>query len=337
MRVLHLPLGRDLTRLTKALRDIGVDATSCHFRNEALHFNADINLHLEQLERAERLEKRQLFLDIALKNFDVFHFHYGNTFLPDYSDLVELKKHGKKIVMQHLGSDVRLLSVARQFGNPYVRIKEGRRREEDIIMDKLQSLSKFIDHAIVADHELLPYVAPYYKHVHIIRPAIDVHLFKPHYSLPYNDQPLIVHAPTNKHLKGTEFILAAIERMRRKGYAFSFKLIEKTSREDAFQIYQEADIIIDQLLIGAIGVFGLEGMALGKATICYIRPGLMDTYPDKLPLINANPDTIYDQLKYAYKHPEKRYQLGLEARKYVEKHHQSHHIAKQLKKLYESL
>ncbi|MDQ0255330.1 hypothetical protein J2S74_002712 [Evansella vedderi] len=41
------------------------------------------------------MQKRREFLAGAAKEYDIFHFHFGNTFLPDYSDLAYLKQFGK--------------------------------------------------------------------------------------------------------------------------------------------------------------------------------------------------------------------------------------------------
>ncbi len=337
MRVLHLPVGRQMIEMCAALRRIGVEANSCHFRERTVPLKPDQCLHLERLSHEERRQRRESFLYDAVKHYDVFHFHFGETFFKDRSDLEFLKKRGKKLVVQHRGSDVRMLSVAQSYNNADVRVKGGRRRQEDQIVQKLKELSAYIDHAIVADHELLPYVKEHYKHTHILRQFITLDHFPPSYPSTTCTKPLIVHAPTNTYLKGTEFVLQGIDRLRKKGLDFEFKLIEKMTHAEAIRAYRKADIIVDQLLQGSFGVFSLEGMALGKPVVCFIREQLQSKYPPGLPIVNANKDTFYDVMKSLIKHPEKQSKIGVAGRTYIEQYYDSRKLVKQLKSIYKKL
>lgn len=337
MRVLHLPVGRQMIEICQALRRIGVAATSCHFRQRTIPQRPDLCLHHERLTPKQRLYARERFLAHAAQTYDVFHFHFGQTFREDYSDLAYLKQLGKKIVVQHRGSDVRMLSVARAKDNQMVRVKGGQRRSEEEIQKKLTILSSHIDHAIVADHELLSYIQPYYKHIHLLRQSITLAKFRPAYPSPVKKRPLILHAPTNTYLKGTEHVLQAIDRLRARGLDFDFELVEKLTHEEAIARYRTADILIDQLLQGSFGVFSLEGMALGKPVVCYISDVFRPTYPPGLPLISATPDTIYSTLKRLIRHPEQRHQLGKSGRVYIERYYDADARARELKSIYEQL
>lgn len=320
-----------------ALRQIGVDATSCHFRERDVPMRPDLCLHLERLTSAERKQQREAFLKEAVQKYDVFHFHFGETFFKDRSDLEFLKKHGKKLIVQHRGSDVRMLSIANSFNNEFVRVKQGKRREEKEIINKLRELSHYIDHAIVADHELLPYVRNHYKQVHILRQFITLDRFRPAYPSKQNAKPVIVHAPTNAYLKGTEFLLQALDKLDKKGVPFEFQLVQDMPHRKAMRYYRKADIIVDQLLQGSFGVFSLEGMALGKPVVCYIRDGLKRQYPRNLPIVNANPETCYRVLHRLLTHPHMRDQIGRAGRQYIEDYYDARMLAQDLKKIYEKL
>ncbi|MDQ0255333.1 glycosyltransferase involved in cell wall biosynthesis [Evansella vedderi] len=337
MKVLHLGFGGQMIVQCEALKEIGVDATSCHFNQGKFKFQPDICLHLNQLSKEERLQRRRELLAAAAKEYDIFHFHFGKTFLPDHSDLAYLKKLGKKMVVQHRGSDVRRLSIARdQYKNPYVKIKKKFKNEKKVVA-VLKKMSSYIDHAIVADHELLPYVKDFYKHVHIIHQAIPLDDFEPKYPSVSNHTPLIVHAPSHYTVKGSEFVINAIKRLYKNGYTFRCELASKLPHDQLKELYKEADIIIDQLRIGSFGVASLEGMALGKPVICYIRNDLTNTYPQELPILNASPKSIYKVLKKIIVNPDQRYKLGVKGRQYAEMHHDLQQIASQLAILYEKL
>jgi hypothetical protein len=113
--------------------------------------------------------------------------------------------------------------------------------------------------------------------------------------------PIVVHAPTNRQAKGTEFIISAVNRLKEQGIKFEFKLVEGLSHSQAINIYKQADLVVDQLLVGWYGNFATEVMALGKPVICYIREEDLKFVPtlmaEQLPLINARPASIYFVLK----------------------------------------
>lgn len=236
------------------------------------------------------------------------------------------------MVMHYAGSEVRIKSIARE-NNKFVRVNSC---NEVKIAHAVERVAKYIRTAIVADYELYPYVNQYFKRTVLIRHAIEPSIFKPSFPSIRKKKLVIIHAPTNDWVKGTDVILDAIAKLKSK-YDFEVKLVNNMQHKDAITIYKTADIVIDQILIGAHGVFALEAMALGKPVVCYIREDLRSSHPEELPIVSANPDDIYEQLKVLVENPELRRELGLRGREYVVKHHDSIKIAQQLIELYESL
>jgi len=169
-------------------------------------------------------------------------------------------------------------------------------KDEKRIRQRISIVAKYIKTAIVGDYESYEYIQGYFKKIVIIRAALNIQDYKPTIPSLHKKIPLIVHAPSDKKFKGTEYILKAICKLK-KEYNFRFRLIHGLNHEDAKKIYEKADIIVDQLFTGAHGVFSIEAMAMGKPVICYIREDLKKKYPKDLPIISANPDTIYNVLK----------------------------------------
>ena len=89
------------------------------------------------------------------------------------------------------------------------------------------------------------------------------------------------------------------------------------ANNQVISLYQEADIIVDQILCGSYGLLSVESMALGKPVITYIRPDLVNTFPGDLPVVSANPDNIYDAIQMLLEQPVLRYMLGVMGRRYV--------------------
>ncbi|WP_337191392.1 glycosyltransferase family 4 protein [Virgibacillus salexigens] len=333
--MLHLPYGPSMIELCRALRAKGVDATACHFDENNFEFEPDLCLRLNSLSSPERENCIHTFLQKAIETYDIFHFHFGATFFPDKRDLKRLKQAGKKMVVHHHGSDIRVGSIARSFNNPYVRVKP--EWTEEKIYANIATLSNYIDHAIVQDPELECYISNVYEHTHIIPHTIDVRQFTPNYPDSNTSTPLIVHAPTSRNLKGTEFILNAVSTLKRKGIPLKFKLIEGYTYQETKQLLSQADIVIDQLRIGASGFISSEAMAFGKPVICYIREDLVDKYSGKLPIVNANPSTILTVLKELVQNPVKWGELGREGRKYIESFHDAPIVADRYIDIYKAL
>jgi hypothetical protein len=94
-----------------------------------------------------------------------------------------------------------------------------------------------------------------------------------------NRRPRIVHAPTNRRIKGTRFVVKTVEKLRREGFEFDFALVENVKHEDAMREYEKADIVVDQLLIGWYGGLAVEVMAMGKCVVCYLREEDLSVVP----------------------------------------------------------
>ncbi|RFB18179.1 glycosyltransferase family 1 protein [Bacillus sp. HNG] len=267
-----------------------------------------------------------------LPHYDLFHFHFGTSLTLDWSDLPLYKSSGKAILMQHWGSDVRILSKATEL-NPYALVKN---KNEYQIKTNLSKLSENIQNCVVFDMELYQYVKEFYKNVHILPSMINLNKYQPTKSSIPNKKPLIVHAPTSPAIKGTKYILEAIESLK-DNYDFDFRLVKGLSHEEAIKIYQAADLIIDQLHIGSYGLFAVEAMAMGKPVICWISDFMKDHYPNNLPIIIANPETIKDTIEFTLRNIDILPEIGVKGRLYVEMNHDMVKNSQKMLSLYISL
>ncbi|MFZ7102543.1 MAG: glycosyltransferase [Peptococcaceae bacterium] len=265
--------------------------------------------------------------------YDIFHYHYGTSIWTTAKDLKLLRKKGKKMIMHHWGNDVRFHGIARQ-NNPYVYTGDSPPNVE--ILRSLLKISKYIPEAIVQDYEVLPYVAPYYQKVHVLPLAIDLRDFLPVYPRIEKKRPLILHAPTNPDFKGTAAIERAIDQLK-KTHDFDYQRIEKMSHAQVIRLYQEADIIVDQVLCGSYGLLSVESMALGKPVIVFIRPDLVSKFPAELPVVNGNPDNVKEKIEMLLENPVERNNLGIRGRKYVEKYHARDIVTDKLLAIYAQL
>lgn len=135
---------------------------------------------------------------------------------------------------------------------------------------------------------------------------------------PTNARPVIIHAPNHRFTKGTEFLLAAAERLREKGFEFELRLVEKVPRHEALKIYQQADIIADQFCMGVFGAFACEAMAMGKPVLAYLDNEMLGNPVFNCPLVNTTPENLEAVLAILLRLPELRRRLGEAGRRAME-------------------
>ncbi|OAB35277.1 hypothetical protein PMSD_13175 [Paenibacillus macquariensis subsp. defensor] len=265
--------------------------------------------------------------------FDLFHFHYASSLLPDYKDLEIIKSKGKKIIMHHWGNDIRFHDQAR-VNNPYV--YTGDSPANEVIHDRLTAISQYVDEAIVQDYEVYTYAHSYYKKVHVVPISIDLSQFIPSYPKKDIKRPLILHAPTNPDFKGTLAIEAAIHHLQ-KSYNFEYRRIQNMNHEEAVRLYREADLIIDQIRCGSYGLLSVEAMALGKPVAAFIRSDVAARFPSQLPIVNVNPDNITTEIQALLENPSLRLEKGKQGREYAEKYHAKEVVVDILEQIYGNL
>jgi len=333
LKVLHgtIEIANQMNTMAKALRNCNIETKTINYYPNYLGYKSDYSFDVNYVDNLELANKKTVEIAKSVINkFDLFHFHFGTSLALDNSDLPLLKQMNKKVIMQHWGSDIRLYSKAIKMSS-FVKVKDN---DEDNIKRKLEYLSSYMENCAVCDYELYEYVKDYYDNVFIIPQTISLADYKViNY---YNKKPLIVHAPTSQDIKGTGFILKAIENLKLK-YDFDFKLVTGMLHEEALKIYQKADLVIDQLLIGSYGLFALESMAMGKPVVCWISDYMKEKYPEDLPIICANPNTIEDTLEDILKNKDMLKDIGLRSRMYIEKHHDIGKISTRILEIYKQL
>ena len=193
---------------------------------------------------------------------------------------------------------------------------------------------------------------------HMKYKSIDLNLWHPSLTIPpehqlvASDKIRILHGAyltksgrdwQGRNIKGSPFVLAAIERLKQEGHPVEYLFIEnKPSNQIRF--YQaQADIVVEQLIYGWWGSTGVETMALGKPVVCYMRPSwktfFLNTFLeyDSLPIVEADTNTIYDELKKLVTDADYRRRKGEDSRRFAEAHFDPEKNAKAFEKLLETL
>src|SRR5262249_30206229 len=139
-------------------------------------------------------------------------------------------------------------------------------------------------------------------------------------------------------IKGTEYVERSVRELQRRGVEFEYRLLRDCPHEEMQRILRdEADIILDQFLLGGFGTLAVEGMYYGKPVIGYLLESVKaEHYPD-CPILNASIDDLADKLGWLIAHPDERTRLGREGRRYVERRFDRDKVGQQMLELYASL
>lgn len=127
------------------------------------------------------------------------------------------------------------------------------------------------------------------------------------------------------------------------GKKIEINLIEGISHDLALKIYSNADIVIDQILIGWYGAFAVEAMKMGIPVIAYIREADLQFIPQDMAkdckdaLIQAKESTLLDVLISLIENPDILNYYRENGLKYVNKWHTPETVGNITKKAYESI
>ena len=328
LKIVHAPLNTAGMPglMAKAFRDREHQAEQVQYHYcEPSRFGFDMDVDVNFKENGGRVKAQGATLVRYLDDsFDIFYFWHRSFIdgkhLSDLSgfDLPLIKARDARIAYRFTGYDGRIPSIDKKV-NPYSPFHYGfdppvpediQRRYNDYIVE-------YVDQFVVQDPEMAQFAPSGTK---ILPRGLDLAQWIEHPPLP-TDRPLIVHASSDDLIKGTKFVLAAVERLHDEGLKFDFKLIQGMQHAEARKYYEKADIIVDPLLIGATGVLTLEAWALGKPCVVNLRRDLFEPFykTKDLPVGNANPDTVEEVLRMLITDADLRADLGRRGRALIEK------------------
>lgn len=350
MRILHMPVNTASIASTTvtALRKIGHDAEGIMFATSAVQsFDG-----LRAIKMGNKKQPHHALLGMVRFGYylvkylregkpDVIHWYYSGSASTLDIDIQLLKALNVPGLIEWAGSDIRIPEV--EFAeNPYYTDVFHNGYEYAKYESKSASIARqqrFADigFASVASTGMMQYVqkdiAP---KVFKLEQRLFLSEFEPMYPRVNHSRPLVVHSPTANVTKGTEAVLQAVEKLQSK-LDFDFRLITGMPREKALKVIQQADIFLDQFVLGDRGLASLEAMAFGKPVICYIKSSLIKAYPSDLPILNATKETLVDKLEELIRNETLRNQVGKASREYVEKYHDATRITPLLTEIYTHL
>jgi glycosyltransferase involved in cell wall biosynthesis len=322
MRILHAPfnIANIAWELSRAQRTLGLRSDAMQFFSNWIQYKCDINLNLETYRYPVNNIRVAMFFLKAITKYDIFHFHFGYTLLPKFYDVFLLKLLRKKVFFHYHGCDIKdrayLLKKdvysACHTCNP-IRCNKN-------IPESKAIAKKYADGVFLGTPDLIEFYPqgvwlPPPIHIDEIEKAAEG------IAVSESDTIKLLHAPSDPLLKGTEYVLRAVEELKEEGLPIELILVQNRPWQEAIKLFKTADIAIDQFRMGAYGHFAAECMALKKPVICYIREDVKKYYPDDLPIIISTGDTLAATIRTLIADMGKLKRIGNASYDYIKKYH----------------
>jgi glycosyltransferase involved in cell wall biosynthesis len=336
VRVLHLPtaVGNHGYSLACAERRKGLESTSLVVGSNAFRMAADEHTELPKGVVNRTLRLAAIFL-ARRSSYDVFHFNSGRTLLDypvhglDYLDLPFYR--GARFVTFN-GSDARQsMPVAHNPHSPF-HTNEYATLSDTVKARRLKSILKYVNYAFVLNPDLMNFL-PHEKSMFL--PYIKQSWFDKVDSkrLRSGKEFVIVHAPTNRRIKGTDIIIQQVNALR-EHYPVRLILVEGVSHEEAKKSYLQADLLIDQIRLGWYGGVAVEAMRMGVPVAVYINPADLKFVPDAMreaipgAFLGVDSMNLFERVAELIENPRRYSQLVSAARDYVNRFHDPDRLVK---------
>ncbi len=349
LRVLHgtYEIAGQGMALAAGLRALGCDARALAYRVDWDGRRPDHTVELDRLPG--NLARGAAMLGAFARwgtYFDVFHFHFGTSFFGTsafrMADVPLLKAMGKGVAFHFHGCEVRrrehMLRAHRLATctecDPFCRpeqqdwLRARAARHADRVFYSTLDLAESVPGGV---HLPLAIDVARWEEAARRAPLPD-----PSRRDGVNGSVVIVHAPTNRLIKGTRHVEAAVEQLQREFPRLELRLVERKPWAEMPEFLARCDILVDQVMMGWYGLLAIEGMAQGKAVVAYLREDFRAGYPD-LPVVSAEPATLASVLRELIRDPARRAELGARGPAYVRTHHDAQVVGRTLLRHYQEM
>lgn len=355
MKVLHLPssCGGNAWRLAQGEKALGLASQVLYTHGHWTGYPCDLRLGLspDMFGPAKALALLRAFVRLR-GMFDVFHFNYG-------SSLVNLSAFGlhhpdlpfypakARLFATYQGCDVRErdLTLARRAisacADPDCYGGACNSRTDMLKRKAVTAMTRHVRHIFALNPDLLHFLPagkasflPYSMYLDE-RPSIRPDFGKPCLR--------IVHAPTDRACKGTKSILVALNQIKKERPGrIEVELVEGLPHSQALERIRQADIVVDQVLVGWYGGVAAEAMALGKAVVCRIEEQDLGFIPPPMAgdlrqaMIWSGPGDLAATLLSYLDNPSRLTQTALAGQEYVHRWHDARAVARITRAHYEA-
>ena len=330
LKIVHLPqnIGNNVLPLSLALRSKGLKSDCLVYRPHSFGYGYDFVVHNPKYRSRIFGEVAKIYWLIRIiRNYNTVHFNFGTTLagrVPPSVDMGMLKKTARlpyrlylnlfqavelrlfrlfriKMFVHYQGDDARQGSQMQ--GLEYSLLQGVQKgyysdKSDQFKASQIERISKFTDKVFYVNPDLsrvLPRNSVFIPYSHV-----DLGKFEFVKKDLKHKKIRIVHAPSNRGAKGTNYVLETMLKIQLSHPEISFELVENLPHERALEIYRDADLVIDQLLAGWYGGLAVEALAIGVPVMCYLREDDFNKVDpkmiDELPIINVTQSTLEEKI-----------------------------------------
>lgn len=235
-----------------------------------------------------------------------------------------LRAQGTRVAVLCMGSDVRVPDVfLRQYEvTRWAFPAEYRRVSFEERLRTLRRTERHADAIFSVPDQMGLALRPYH---HLQVPIV---LDRMTYDVSGRERPLVVHAPSVPHIKGTDLIESTLDTLRREGVDFEFRSVRNLPHAEVLALLRDADVLVDELIAHGPGWLSFEAMASGCAVATRYLEGSPDCF--RPPVVAITEVTIYERLRRLLTDRALRMQLARAGRAYVETNNRVERVVDEL-------
>ena len=235
-------------------------------------FDADHRAPLSVVHRASRAYQRRVFAHVV-QTVEAVVIEAGRPLfgrLHGYDPVAEaraLQEHGVRVALLWHGTDIRVPSVhaATHLDSPFSTGDARTRALEAVALRNRRRATAFEGPVLVSTPDLLP-AWPGARWCPVV---VDVEAWASDAPLLARERPLVVHAPSNRALKGTDLVEAAMAALE-GDQLVSYREVAGVPAAEVRDLYRTADVVLDQFRLGIYGVAACEAMAAGRVVVSQV-------------------------------------------------------------------
>lgn len=266
---------------------------------------------------------------------EILHWQFGTT-LCEFVDAAWARVAGRPVQLMHLwGDDCRRLDVMRRHHPARARVfAASGARDQRTVLRRLRLAARLCDAALVSDLELASYVIDLFETVYVVPTPLRLPLISPAEAPALEgDGPVVLHAPSQAPIKGTQEILAALDDVAARR-PLRVRTVSGVSHEEVVAEIARADLVVDQLNSESPGILALEAMALGRPVLLEFRRDALAPFASGNPAVAVTGQTLAAEVERLCDDAPERERLGAAGRRYVGAVHDAGLVARALEHVY---
>jgi hypothetical protein len=200
-----------------------------------------------------------------------------------------LRGDGLRVAMVAHGSELRLPSRHRDLyeWSPFDPASPQTAQAQELAERTGAVLTSYDGPTFVSTPDLLDF-APRARWLPVV---VDVDAWASDAPVLQRDRLVVVHIPTRPWLKGSHLVDGALQDLHEDGVV-DYRRLEQVSAETVRREVLDADVVIDQVVLGCYGVMAVQGMAAGRLTLAHVHERNRARVGGDLPVVEVTPDSL---------------------------------------------